>query len=139
MINYIYDILVYSKMAKEHATHLEYFLNNLQQNLLFANRNWKKPIMAKGIWSLLGLANFYGNFIKIFSQMMKPLLDLLKKKLSFECNKEQQRVFKYLKEKLSSIFMLEFLDVTKPFKVHMNVNDFTIKGVFMQDGHLIVF
>jgi hypothetical protein len=36
-------------MAKEHATHLEYFLNNLQQNLLFANRNWKKPIMAKGI------------------------------------------------------------------------------------------
>jgi hypothetical protein len=27
----------------------------------------------------------------------------------------------------------------KPFEVHINVNDFTIKGLFMQNGHLIDF
>jgi len=95
--------------------------------------------MAKGILSFLGLTKFYWNFIKLFSQMLKPLSDLFKKKMSFEWKEEQQKVFENLKEKLLSTFMLKFLDFTKPFKVHTDVNDFTIKGVFMQDGHLIVF
>jgi len=51
--------------------------------------------------------------------MMKPLSNLLKKKLSFEWKEEEQRVFEDLKKKLSSTFMLKFLDFTKPFKVHM--------------------
>jgi hypothetical protein len=41
--------------------------------------DWKKPIIVKGIWSFLGMANFYQKFIKGFSQLLKPLLDLLKK------------------------------------------------------------
>ncbi len=48
-----------------------------------AMRNWKRLIMTKGIQSFLGLANFYWKFIKGFSQMAKPLLNLLKKKLFF--------------------------------------------------------
>ncbi len=40
--------------------------------------------MVKGIWFFLGLMNFSIKFIKGFSQIMKPLLNLLKKKLSFE-------------------------------------------------------
>jgi hypothetical protein len=35
--------------------------------------------VVKGIQSFLNLANFYQKFIKGFSQMMKALLDLLKK------------------------------------------------------------
>jgi hypothetical protein len=35
--------------------------------------------------------------------------------------------------------MLTFLDFTKPFKIYIDANYFTIEGVFMQDGHLIVF
>jgi hypothetical protein len=40
--------------------------------------------MVKGIWSFLDLANFYQKFIKGFSQLVKPLLDLFKKDLSFK-------------------------------------------------------
>jgi hypothetical protein len=29
-------------------------------------KNWKRPIMVKGIWSLLGLANLYWTFTKDF-------------------------------------------------------------------------
>jgi hypothetical protein len=71
--------------------------------------------------------------------MLKPFSDLFKKKMSFEWKEQQQKVFEDLKEKLLSTFMLKFLDFIKPFKVHIDVNDFTIEGVFMQDGHLIVF
>ncbi len=38
MIIYIDDILVYSKIVKEHVKHFEYVLNKLQQNKLFVNR-----------------------------------------------------------------------------------------------------
>jgi hypothetical protein len=38
----------------------------------------------------LGLANFDGKFIKRFSQLEKPFLDLSKKELSFEWGDDQQ-------------------------------------------------
>jgi hypothetical protein len=38
VIIYIDDILVYSKIVKEHVEHFEYVLNKLQQNKLFVNR-----------------------------------------------------------------------------------------------------
>jgi hypothetical protein len=38
IIIYINDILVYSKMIKEHVEHLEYFLSQLHKNNFFANK-----------------------------------------------------------------------------------------------------
>jgi hypothetical protein len=38
MIIYIDDILVYSKSMEEHATHLEFVLQKLKENKLYANR-----------------------------------------------------------------------------------------------------
>ncbi len=38
VIIYIDDILVYSKMTKEHAKHLEYVLSKLYENKFIANR-----------------------------------------------------------------------------------------------------
>jgi hypothetical protein len=47
-------------------------------------KDWKRPIIVKGIRSFLSLANFYKKFLKGFSQLVKPLLNLLKKEFSFE-------------------------------------------------------
>jgi len=35
--------------------------------------------------------------------------------------------------------MLKFLNFTKLFKIHINASDFTIRKIFMQNGHLIAF
>jgi hypothetical protein len=51
-------------------------------------KDWKRPVIVKGIWSFLDLINFYRKFIKGFSQLVKPLLDLLKKEFSFEWKEE---------------------------------------------------
>ncbi len=162
VIIYIDDILVYSKIVEEHMKHLEYLLNKLLKNQLFANKaknefaqkemgflghilsgegvrpnlkkleaikDWKRLITIKGIRSFLGLVNFYRKFIKGFSQLVKPLLDLLKKEFSFRWKEKQQRIFEDLKDKLSSIPMLRFPDFIKPFEVHSNASDFVIGGV----------
>jgi hypothetical protein len=63
--------------------------------------------------------------------MVKLLSNLLKKDLSFELQKEQHRPFEDLKKTLLSAPMLKFLNFTKPFEVHIDANDFTIKRVFM--------
>jgi hypothetical protein len=38
MIIYVDDILVYSKIIEKHVEHLEYVLNKLYENKLFANK-----------------------------------------------------------------------------------------------------
>jgi hypothetical protein len=70
---------------------------------------------------------------------VKQLLDFRKKELSLECKEEEYKTFEDLKYKLLSAPMLRFSDFVKPFEVHTNANDFTIGGVFMQDGHPIAF
>lgn len=102
-------------------------------------QNYKRLIIIKGIRSFLSIANFYWKFIKDFSQLTKPLLNLLKKKLSFEWKEEQLRAFKDLKNKLLFVLVLKISDFTKPFEVHINTSDFVISGVFMQNGHPIAF
>jgi hypothetical protein len=64
-------------------------------------------------------------------QLVKPLLDIFKKELSFKWKKEQQKAFKDLKEKFLSTPVLKFTNFIKPFEVHTDVNDFDISGVFM--------
>ncbi len=44
-----------------------------------------------------------------------------------------------MKEFFSFALVLKFLNFTKPFEVHINVSDFLIEAIFMQDGHPIAF
>ncbi len=53
VIIYIDDILVYSKMTKEHAEHLEYVLSKLYENKFFANR--AKMSLLKRRWTSWGI------------------------------------------------------------------------------------
>jgi hypothetical protein len=44
-----------------------------------------------------------------------------------------------LKGKFMTSLMLKFLDFINHFEVHVNANDFAIKGVFMQNDNPITF
>ena len=60
------------------------------------------PVNIKGIHSFLGHAGFYRRFIKDFSQITRPLTNLLAKDAPFEFTDECLRAFEILKKALIS-------------------------------------
>ncbi len=104
-----------------HVLSLEGIRPNLKK--VHAIKEWQSLVMAKGVWSFLGSANFYKKFITRFSTFAKLLINLLKKELSFEWQEEQENAFGVLKKRFSTSLPLKFPDFTKPFEVHTNAND----------------
>lgn len=64
--------------------------------------NLPPPVNEKGIRSFLGHASFYRRFIRDFSEIAKPLTNLLVKEKPFTFDKECMVAFKTLKSKLVS-------------------------------------
>ena len=58
------------------------------------------PVNVKGIRSILGHVGFYRRFIKDFSQIYRPLMNLLAKDAPFEFNDECLNAFHTLKNAL---------------------------------------
>lgn len=44
-----------------------------------------------------------------------------------------------LKERLLTLPALKFINVTKPFEVHIDTNKFAIRGMLVQERHPITF
>ena len=64
------------------------------------------PSSVKGIQSFLGHAGFYRRFIKDFSQIAKPLSNLLVQGIPFEFDSQCLHAFSVLKDKLVSLQLL---------------------------------
>ena len=45
---------------------------------------WESPKSIKGVRSFLGFANFYRKFILQFSDIVRPISELIKKDLAFK-------------------------------------------------------
>ena len=87
---------------------------------------WEKPKTTKGLRSFLGLASYYRKFVRDFSKITKPLLDLLKKSVSEIWDEHCYRAFGELKRRLTSAHVLKFPEFKKPFEVHTDASDFAI-------------
>ncbi len=79
------------------------------------------------------LVNFYEKFIKRFCKWKSP------SQTSSRRNCPSSGMTNNKRHLWTHHHFLKFLVFTKSFKVHTNVNNFTIDSVFMQDGHSITF
>jgi len=77
--------------------------------------NFPIPKNAKDVKSFLGLAGYYRKFIRNFSQIAKPMTNLLKKDTKFYGNNLCQKAFAQLKELLSQRPLLQYPDFSRPF------------------------
>ena len=90
------------------------------------------PSSVKGIQSFLGHAGFYRRFIKDFSQIAKPLSNLLVQGIPFEFDSQCLHAFSVLKDKLVSAPIVVAPDWSFPFELMCDASDFAIGAVLGQ-------
>ena len=90
------------------------------------------PSSVKGIRSFLGHAGFYRRFIKDFSQITKPLSNLLVHGIPFEFDSQCLHAFSVLKDKLISAPIVVAPDWSYPFELMCYASDFAIGAVLGQ-------
>ncbi|TYK16437.1 putative gag-pol polyprotein [Cucumis melo var. makuwa] len=98
-----------------------------------AVQSWPAPTSVKEVQAFLGLVSFYRRFIRIFSSIVAPLTDCLKKG-NFKWEHMQQQSFEEIKRRLTSSPILQLPDFASPFEV---VIDARIGAILSQQSHPI--
>jgi len=100
----------------------------MEQEKIKAVKKWKMPMKVKDIESFLGFTNFYRYFIQNFSHIARPLNELKGKK-EWKWEKEYQKAFKELKDKIMSQLVLSLPKREGKFRVEMDASGHVIGGV----------
>ena len=104
-------------------------------------KKWPIPQTIQELRSALGFFRYYCHFVKDYSQLTKPLHELLKghensrnsnKKTKIEVNKEAREAFELVKEKLTSSPVLAYADFTLPFELHTDASGRGLGAVLYQ-------
>ena len=90
------------------------------------------PSSVKGIRSFLGHVGFYRRFIEDFSQIAKPLSNLLVQGIPFEFDSQCLKAFTVLKDKLILAPIVVAPDWYFPFELMCDASDYAIGAVLGQ-------
>ncbi|GJW94547.1 reverse transcriptase domain-containing protein [Tanacetum coccineum] len=90
------------------------------------------PINVKAIRSFLGHAGFYRRFIKDFSQITRPMTQLLVKDAPFNFSEECIQAFDTLKRELTQAPIMIKPDWSLPFEIMCDVSDYAVGAVLGQ-------
>ena len=80
-------------------------------------RDWPTSATVKQVRSFLGFRNFYRKFIAHYSDLARPLNDLMKKDKKFEWTTECQEAFNTLKRQFTEEPVLLMPDQSKQFQI----------------------
>jgi hypothetical protein len=94
--------------------------------------DWPVPTTLRQLRSFLGFGNYYRRFIRHYSNVTKPLNELLRKDTNFEWTEERDKVFNDLKKRFISQPILIIPDQTKPFFVESDASKYATGAVLMQ-------
>jgi hypothetical protein len=87
----------------------------------------------------MGLAGYYRRFIKGFSKIGHPITSLQRKGVKFIWTTECEESFQQLKHLLTHAPVLKIADPNKEFLVCIDACKEGLRGVLMQEGHVICY
>ena len=90
---------------------------------------WPVPKSIKDVQKFLGLVNYYRQFIKDFAKIVRPLHEMIRKKIKWSWREKQQKVFEELKKRFTTEPVLVIPDLDREIKVEVDILDFTMRGV----------
>ena len=91
------------------------------------------PRSKKQLMSLMGMINYYRNFVEDFSGKVTPLTNLLSEKVDFQWGEAQEKAFRGIKTDLLHNTILKFPEYGKEFFIFSDASDYAIGGVLCQE------
>jgi hypothetical protein len=101
---------------------------------LLAVVNYLTPTTVMDVHVFLGLTGYYQYFIKGYSKLVWPLLDLTKKTEAWHWDKEQEQVFMDLKTHMCQAPVLMQPDFNQKFYVQMDMSGYSMGAILSQEG-----
>ncbi len=95
---------------------------------------WRPPRNVTEVRRFLGFTGYYWYFIKGYSQMARPLLDLTKKSTEWHWKEAQQQVFEGLRDKMCDKPVLTHPDPNKTFYLQMDASTRGVGAVLTQEA-----
>ena len=105
------------------------------QEKVSAIRKLQAPTTVKEVRSFVGMASYYRNFIKDFSELVQPITELTKKNKRFEWTSEHQKSFEALKNKLSEAPVLAHPQIGQPYILYTDASNYAIGAVLTQENN----
>jgi hypothetical protein len=97
-------------------------------------RNWKTPTNVTEIWKFLGFTGYYHYFIKDYSKIAWPLLQLTHLTTPWSWTKNEQMAFETLQNKMVDKPVLWQPDFTKPFILLTDISAYGMGAILSQEG-----
>ncbi|KAL0153990.1 hypothetical protein M9458_050705, partial [Cirrhinus mrigala] len=91
------------------------------------------PKSKRDLRRFLGMAGYYRNFCKNFSDVVKPLTDILRKAVSFNWDTKCEIAFESLKTLLCNAPVLAAPDFSRPFKLEVDASGTGAGAVLLQE------
>ena len=97
-------------------------------------KNWSVPKTVKQVHKFLGFTGFYRQFIKDYSVLARPLLDLTKKTTPWHWKERQQTAFEALWECMCAKPILQQPDFKRKFYLATDASAYSVGAVLLQEG-----
>jgi len=129
------------KKCEFHKTEVRYLgliLSNdgikMDPGKIEAVMKWESPRNLRDVRAFLGFANFYRRFIKGYSEIVSPIVNLTKKGVPFswEPGSPQEIAFQLLKNKFTSAPILKHFDPDLEIVVETDASDYVSAGILSQ-------
>lgn len=95
--------------------------------------NLPQPRNVKHLKSFVQTCFWYRKFVPRFTDVARPLTDLLKKNVKWKWGEKQQSAFQHLKELLTTPLKLKQADETQPYILNTNASEYAIGRVLLQE------
>jgi hypothetical protein len=96
--------------------------------------SWPTPENKKDVQQFLGFMNFYRRFIRVFSDVARPLFDLTKKGVAWTWTATTAAVFQALKDAVTAEPVLVLPDEFQPYRLETDSSDRATGAVLSQQG-----
>ena len=109
---------------------------SMSQQKIESVLNFPKPMNLTSLRSLLGLANYFRNFVPFHSNIVEPLQRMItpqgKKKSLIEWTTKSEEAFFLIRQAISRCPLLHFLDEISPIELYTDASDYGVGGVLFQ-------